>query len=128
MKDYITVIGGGLAGSEAAYQISKKGIPFFSGTDSIDSMIQMPGSPRLVQQTGVMPGRHGRNNILVHKDLPAWIPASETRKINTVFKFHCNPAGFLPFGQCPLPVLPQSDEAFFRIIHKDFFRSGKGGS
>ena len=26
MKDYITVIGGGLAGSEAAYQISKKGI------------------------------------------------------------------------------------------------------
>ena len=26
MKDYITVIGGGLAGSEAAYQIAKKGI------------------------------------------------------------------------------------------------------
>ena len=26
MKDYITVIGGGLAGSEAAYQIAKQGI------------------------------------------------------------------------------------------------------
>ena len=26
MKDYITVIGGGLAGTEAAYQIAKKGI------------------------------------------------------------------------------------------------------
>jgi len=26
MKDYITVIGGGLAGCEAAYQIAKKGI------------------------------------------------------------------------------------------------------
>ena len=26
MKDYITVIGGGLAGSEAAYQIAKNGI------------------------------------------------------------------------------------------------------
>ena len=26
MKDYITVIGGGLAGSEAAYQITKQGI------------------------------------------------------------------------------------------------------
>ena len=26
MKDYITVIGGGLAGSEAAYQIAKRGI------------------------------------------------------------------------------------------------------
>ena len=26
MKDYITVIGGGLAGSEAAYQIAKSGI------------------------------------------------------------------------------------------------------
>ena len=26
MKDYITIIGGGLAGSEAAYQIAKKGI------------------------------------------------------------------------------------------------------
>ena len=26
MKDYITIIGGGLAGCEAAYQIAKKGI------------------------------------------------------------------------------------------------------
>ena len=26
MKDYITVIGGGLAGTEAAYQIAKRGI------------------------------------------------------------------------------------------------------
>lgn len=26
MKDYITIIGGGLAGSEAAYQIAKRGI------------------------------------------------------------------------------------------------------
>ena len=26
MKDYITIIGAGLAGSEAAYQIAKKGI------------------------------------------------------------------------------------------------------
>ena len=26
MNDYITVIGGGLAGSEAAYQIAKQGI------------------------------------------------------------------------------------------------------
>ena len=26
MKDYITIIGGGLAGSEAAYQIAKAGI------------------------------------------------------------------------------------------------------
>ena len=26
MRDYITIIGGGLAGSEAAYQIAKKGI------------------------------------------------------------------------------------------------------
>ena len=26
MKDYITVIGGGLAGCEAAYQIAKRGI------------------------------------------------------------------------------------------------------
>ena len=26
MKDYITIIGGGLAGTEAAYQIAKRGI------------------------------------------------------------------------------------------------------
>ena len=26
MNDYITIIGGGLAGAEAAYQIAKKGI------------------------------------------------------------------------------------------------------
>ena len=27
MKKYINVVGGGLAGTEAAYQIAKKGIP-----------------------------------------------------------------------------------------------------
>ena len=36
MKDYITIIGGGLAGCEAAYQIAKRGIKvlpnlFFEG-------------------------------------------------------------------------------------------------
>ena len=31
MNDYITVIGGGLAGSEAAYQIAKKGIKVIRG-------------------------------------------------------------------------------------------------
>ena len=74
----------------------------------------------------MMPGCHGGNGSAVHKNLPARIPAAETRKVNAMFELHRDPPRIFHRRKRPVPVLPQSDECFTGTFQQNLFRCGYG--